>query len=170
VTAAVSGDGGKPTGDPQEFTDGSATVLASNRQDVRVDEDALAGLATAVLRGEGVKAFELSISFVDTDEMTELHDQYLGEPVPTDVLSFALDDVDGDGIRLLGDVVICPAYAANNNDDLAAELRLLIVHGVLHLLGHDHEDETQRAEMWARQERYSGISVDATGVSREAAG
>jgi probable rRNA maturation factor len=170
VTAAVSDDGGRPSGDPREFTDGSATVLVSNRQDVPVDEDGLAGLATTALRGEGVESFELSVSFVHTDEMSELHAEYLGEPVPTDVLSFPLDDVDGDGVHLLGDVVICPAYASRNNDDLDAELRLLIVHGVLHLLGHDHEDEAERAEMWARQERYSGVRVDPAGVARGDAG
>jgi probable rRNA maturation factor len=169
VTAAVSDDGGRPTGDPREFSDGSATVLVSNRQDVPVDEDGLAGLATTALRGEDVEAFELSVSFVDVDEMSELHAEYLGERGPTDVLSFPLEDVDGDGVRLLGDVVICPEFASHNNDDLAGELRLLIVHGVLHLLGHDHEDEAGRAEMWARQERYSGISVGPAGVSREAA-
>jgi probable rRNA maturation factor len=185
VTAAVSDDGGQPTGDrsepddrrqpggdrsdgddQREFVDGTATVLVSNRQDVPVDEDALAGLAVATLRAEGVPAFELSVSFVDGEEMSELHGEYLGDPGPTDVLSFPLDDADGEGIRLLGDVVVCPAYAAGNNDDLAAELRLLLVHGVLHLLGHDHEDDAERAEMWTKQERYSGVAVDATGVGR----
>jgi len=166
VTAAVSDDGGKPTG--FEFVDGSATVLVSNRQDGPVDEDALAGLAVTTLRGEGVEAFELSVSFVGPDEMSALHETYMGEPGPTDVLSFPLDDDGGDDQRLLGDVVICPAYAASNNDDLAAELRLLLVHGVLHLLGHDHEEDAERAEMWSRQERYSGVSVDAAGVGRGA--
>lgn len=160
---------GEHTGEPQEFVDGSATVLLSNRQDVPVDEDALAGLATTTLRGEGVDAFELSISLVGVDEMSDLHRNYLGEDGPTDVLSFALDDVDLDGTRLLGDVVICPAYAAGNNDDLRAELRLLVVHGVLHLLGHDHEDDAGRAEMWPKQERYSGVAVDPAGVERTGA-
>jgi probable rRNA maturation factor len=169
----VSDDGGKRSEEHREFVDGTATVLLSNRQDVPVDEDALAGLAITALRGEGVDAFELSVSLVDTDEMSDLRVNYLGEPGPTDVLSFALDDVDGDGVRLLGDVVICPAFAAGHNDDLDAELRLLVVHGMLHLLGHDHEDDAERAEMWARQERYSGVAVDASGVDRtrtEAAG
>jgi probable rRNA maturation factor len=171
VTAAVSDDGGKRTGEPREFVDGTATVLLSNRQDVRVDEDALAGLAFTALRGEGVDAFELSVSLVDEQEMSELHETYLGEPGPTDVLSFPLDDIDDDpdGAQVLGDVVICPAYAAGNNDDLDEELRLLVVHGVLHLLGHDHEDDDGRAEMWARQERYSGVAVDAAGTGRAAA-
>jgi probable rRNA maturation factor len=162
----VSDDGGKRTDRHREFVDGTATVLLSNRQDVPVDEDALAGLAMTALRGEGVDVFELSVSLVDVDEMSDLHDNYLGEPGPTDVLSFALDDADGEGVRLLGDVVICPAYARQNNDDLDAELRLLVVHGVLHLLGHDHDDDADRAEMWARQERYSGVAVDAAGVDR----
>ena len=172
----MSDDGGKRTGEPREFVDGSATVLLSNRQDVRVDEDALAGLAFTALRGEGMDAFELSVSLVDEQEMSELHETYLGEPGPTDVLSFPLDDIDepgegddADGARVLGDVVICPACAAASNDDLDEELRLLVVHGVLHLLGHDHEDDDERAEMWARQERYSGVAVDAAGTGRAAA-
>jgi probable rRNA maturation factor len=74
------------------------------------------------------------------------------------VLSFPLDDVDEDGVRLLGDVVIAPAVAARNNpEDPSAELRLLLVHGILHLLGYDHEADAEKAEMWARQERYSGV-------------
>jgi probable rRNA maturation factor len=169
----VSDDGGKRTGVPREFVDGTATVLVSNRQDVAVDEDALAGLAVSALRGEGVDAFELSVSLVDEQEMSELHADYLGEPGPTDVLSFPLEDdvdpSDPDGVRLLGDVVICPEYAAGNNEDLQQELRLLVVHGVLHLLGHDHEEDDERAEMWALQERYSGVRVDAAGTSRAAA-
>jgi len=105
---------------------------------------------------------ELSLSFVDGDEMARLHERYMQEAGPTDVLSFPLDDdvVDESGIRVLGDVVVCPAVAARNNpDDPQAELQLLVVHGVLHVLGYDHEDDGERAEMWARQERYSGVTV-----------
>jgi probable rRNA maturation factor len=174
VTAIVADDGGRREAEAgREFVDGSSTVLVSNRQDVGVDADELAGLAFATLRGEGVDAFELSVSLVGTDEMSELHATYLHEPGPTDVLSFPLDDhgdANDDGVRVLGDVVICPAFAAGNSHDLAAEVRLLLVHGVLHLLGHDHEQDDERAEMWARQERYSGVAVDPAGVDRAAAG
>jgi probable rRNA maturation factor len=70
-------------------------------------------------------------------------------------LSFPLGE---DG--LLGDVVVCPSEARRNNpDDPSAELRLLVTHGVLHLLGYDHEEEEDRREMWVRQERYSGVSA-----------
>jgi probable rRNA maturation factor len=123
--------------------------------------DGLVALARAVLVGEGVPGAELSVSFVTEDEMAELHERFTGEAGPTDVLSFPLDEEEEqDGVRLVGDVVIAPAVAAANNpDDPAAELRLLMVHGVLHLLGHDHEGDEDKAEMWARQERYAGVRV-----------
>jgi probable rRNA maturation factor len=78
------------------------------------------------------------------------------------VLSFPLDDVDEangrDGVRVLGDVVVAPTEATRNNpDDPASELRLLLVHGILHLVGYDHEEDGARIRMWERQERYSGV-------------
>jgi probable rRNA maturation factor len=136
-------------------------VLVDDRQDAPVDVAGLAALARIVLVGEGVPGAELSISFVTQDEMAELHERFTGQAGPTDVLSFPLDEEEGeDGVRLVGDVVIAPAVAAANNpDDPAAELRLLMVHGVLHLLGHDHAGDEDKAEMWARQERYAGVRV-----------
>jgi probable rRNA maturation factor len=154
----VTDDGGHPA------------VLISNRQAAPIDEDGLISLARDTLLGEGVQAAELSVSFVEEAEMADLHVRFMGEEGPTDVLSFPQDEVDGEsvrritnddaGIRLLGDVVIAPAVAARNHpDDPEAELRLLLVHGILHVLGYDHEEEAERAEMWARQERYSGVRV-----------
>ncbi len=134
------------------------TVLVGNRQPRPVDEAGARDLARATLRGEGHVDVELSVSFVDEAEIEDLHVRFMDEPGPTDVLSFPLDDVDEDGVRLLGDVVIAPAVAARNNpEDPSAELRLLLVHGILHLLGYDHEADAEKAEMWARQERYSGV-------------
>lgn len=141
---------------------GHRSVIVSNRQPRAVDERALAALAAETLAAEGVERGELSLSFVDEHEMTELHERYVHEPGPTDVLSFPLgdDDVDEDGVRMLGDVVIAPAVAERNNPaDPEAEMRLLVVHGVLHVLGYDHENDAERAEMWARQERYSGVTL-----------
>ena len=136
----------------------SATVLVSDRQTVPVDRDGLIELARTTLRGEGLGPVELSVSFVEDAEMAELHVRYMDEAGPTDVLSFPLDDEEHEGVRVLGDVVIAPAVAARNNpEDLAAELRLLLVHGILHILGYDHETAEERASMWARQERYSGV-------------
>lgn len=140
--------------------DHTPRVLVDDRQDLPLDRAGLIALAESVLRGEGATAAELSVCFVGEEEMTALHERYLGEPGPTDVLAFPLDEVDEECIRLLGDVVICPAVAARNNPtDPSSELRLLLVHGILHLLGHDHEEEDERARMWALQERYSGVRV-----------
>ena len=102
-----------------------------------------------------VDSAELSLSFVDAPEIEELHARFMGESGPTDVLSFPLGE---DG--LLGDVVVCPQVAAANNpSNPGAEVRLLVVHGVLHLLGYDHEQHEERARMWERQQRYSGASL-----------
>ncbi len=136
-------------------------VLISNRQSLSIDEDALTALARQTLDAEGITGgVELSVSFVDETEMADLHVRYMDEEGPTDVLSFPLDDLDDRGVRLLGDVIVAPSVAARNNpDDPFGEVRLLLVHGILHVLGYDHEEDAERAEMWARQERYSGVRV-----------
>jgi len=146
---------------PMADEDQPPLIALDDRQDAAVDLEGLIGLARATLLGEGIADAELSISLVTEAEIAELHERYLHEAGPTDVLSFPLDAEAGeDGLRQVGDVVIAPAVAARNNpDDPASELRLLLVHGILHLLGHDHMDDRERAEMWARQERYSGIRV-----------
>jgi probable rRNA maturation factor len=143
-------DDDKPPSEP--------AVLISDRQPMPLDEPGLVALARATLIGEGLRDVELSVSFVEEPEIEDLHVRYMDEPGPTDVLSFPLDDVDEHGRRLLGDVVIAPAVAARNNPaDPEGELRLLLVHGILHLLGYDHEADAEKALMWARQERYSGV-------------
>ncbi len=135
-------------------------ILVSDRQGEPLDHHGLVDLARTTLEAEGEARTELSVSFVTVDEMAELHRTYLAEEGPTDVLSFPLDETGEDGVRVLGDVVIAPAVAAANRpDDPPSELRLLLVHGILHLLGHDHEDDADRAEMWAKQERYTGVRI-----------
>ena len=132
----------------------SPTVAVSDRQDVAVDEAAVAALARETLLAEGAGGVELSVSLVSRDEMTALHRRYLDEDGATDVLAFSMDEE-----GLLGDVVICPEVARSQNDDIASELRLLLVHGILHLLGYDHEEDDERRAMWELQERYSGVRL-----------
>jgi probable rRNA maturation factor len=144
------------SGEPGPRPEGEGpTVLVSDRQSQSVDVNALAALAAEVLAGEGRADAELSLSFVGEDEMADLHVRYMDEPGPTDVLSFPLDE---DG--LVGDVVVCPAVAARANPEHPEqELRLLVTHGILHLLGYDHEEDDERAAMWERQARYSGVTI-----------
>ena len=150
--------------------------VADEQSDHPVDTTRLSQLAGQVLAAQGVKGEpELSILFVDETAMAELNKRFLGKDGPTDVLAFPIDDDVYEGGRspdslgpgpgvdpdsddmptLLGDVVICPAVAARNAPDHAgtydAEMALLIVHGVLHLLGMDHEASQEAEAMEARE-------------------
>jgi probable rRNA maturation factor len=100
----------------------------------------------------------VALTLTDDAALAELNATHMGKVGPTDVLSFPLDEsAPGNGHpRMLGDVVISPAVAARQKADLRAELRLLLVHGILHLLGYDHEREEDRRVMWDRQAAYSG--------------
>jgi probable rRNA maturation factor len=101
-------------------------------------------------------SFELTIVVSDDAQLQALNRQFLDIDAPTDVLSFPADEPnpDSDG-RYLGDVVISLARASAQAEAAGHaaidELRLLVVHGVLHLLGHDHAEADEKAVMWALQ-------------------
>jgi probable rRNA maturation factor len=125
---------------------------------------------------------ELAVRFVDEETIAELNERFLGHPGPTDVLSFPIEDplepapspaalgrgrqaggggqssptAPGEPPLLLGDVVICPEVAWRNAPEHAGsydeELALLLVHGILHLLGMDHELEVEAQAMEAREQ------------------
>lgn len=128
------------------------TVVAADERsaerdhDVGVDVGRWERLAVDVLLDREAHG-ELTLTFVDADEIAALNAEYMGRQGPTDVLSFPLDALSGDpptGQLLLGDVVVCPAVAAQQCVEHAGtlddELALLVVHGVLHVLGHDHAE------------------------------
>ena len=154
-----------------------AEVFCADEQDAHpVDTVRWAHLAERVLDAEGVgHEVELSLVFVDEATIAELNGRYGGRAETTDVLSFPIDDEPPESGRhpdsggsgpgepsepdelplLLGDVYVCPAVAARNAPDHAGtyddELALLIVHGILHLLGMDHEDSGEAEEMEQRE-------------------
>jgi probable rRNA maturation factor len=147
------------------------TVEVRNESGVVVDEVELAALAEHVLVEMGVNPLaELSVLLVDEPYMEELHQRWMGEPGPTDVLAFPMDEFDatrGPGVvgvdsaepeqTLLGDIVCCPSVAerqaATAGHRLQDELHLLCTHGILHLLGYDHADADEEREMFAVQRR-----------------
>jgi probable rRNA maturation factor len=141
-------------------TSGVPTVVVSDEQtDVDVDAERWAELASAVLRAEG-RAGELTLTFVDRAEIAALNAEHMGKQGPTDVLSFPLDANDDaasamPGPVLLGDVVVCPAVASeaapNHAGTLDDELALLVVHGILHVLGHDHAEPDETRVMRERE-------------------
>jgi probable rRNA maturation factor len=156
-----------------------ADVFAADEQSDRdVDIARFAQLARDVLGAQGVKDdIEVSLLFVDEPTISELRLRFLGQTGPTDVLAFPIDEESEPGGRspdeggtgpgagtpdeddmpvLLGDVVVCPAVAARNAGDHGVsvddELALLVVHGLLHLLGMDH-DVDEEADRMERRER-----------------
>lgn len=156
----------------------SIEVFAADEQQARrVDVARWAELARQVLAARGVKGeTEVSLLFVDTEAMARLNVQFLGKGGPTDVLSFPIEDEPGptgrspdtggsgpgsgpeeDELTLLGDVVVCPEVAAHNAADHGVsfedEVALLVVHGLLHLLGMDHEDDAEAERMEALEQQ-----------------
>ena len=149
------------------------SIEIANESGVAVDEAELAALARHVLDGMRVHPLaELSVLLVDEAAMTELHQRWLGEPGPTDVLAFPMDELrppppggsqaehaadEEDSQALLGDVVLCPQVAIEQarkaEHGAADEFALLCTHGILHLLGYDHAEPDERAAMFGLQDR-----------------
>ncbi|MDF1502170.1 rRNA maturation RNase YbeY [Roseisolibacter sp. H3M3-2] len=120
--------------------------------------DDVAALAARVLRAEGTRAADVSVTFLAPTEMARLNREHLGHRGPTDVITFALAPVPG--APLTGDVYVCPAvareHAAAHGVSVAEETARLVVHAMLHVIGHEHPEDEGRtdSEMWRRQERY----------------
>jgi probable rRNA maturation factor len=144
------------------------TIEVANESGVEVDVFALEKLARFVLDEMGVHPLvELSIRLVDVPSMTSLHEHFMNEPGPTDVLAFPMDELhdrrdDSDDDEdapptLLGDVVLCPDVARTQAQTAGHgtedELHLLCTHGVLHLLGYDHGEPAEEQEMFSTQTR-----------------
>lgn len=116
------------------------------------------------LEDEGVANGRLDLTLIEAEDMAALNAEQMGHDGPTDVLSFPLDadepDVDpGDGpVRHLGDLVICPSVAVGQAPDHAgtveAEFALLTIHGVLHVLGHDHAHPDEELRMIEHETRH----------------
>ena len=120
----------------------SIEIEVENRSGVEVDESGAVDLARRVLSAEGVADGELGLAFVAPDEIRSLKSEHLGIDEATDVLSFPLDGrgVAFEGVpRALGDVVLCPQVVGES-------WREPLVHGLLHLLGHDHGAEMEARE------------------------
>ncbi|MDQ3958639.1 MAG: rRNA maturation RNase YbeY [Actinomycetota bacterium] len=129
-------------------------VFLANEQGVPLDEPLLAALARHALEAEDVDpAAELSVLFVGPDHIRRLNARYAGDDYATDVLAFPMME-DDDTSLLLGDVVVCPEVAQGNaakiGHPLDREIATLVVHGTLHLLGYDHQTETERTHMETR--------------------
>jgi probable rRNA maturation factor len=136
-------------------------VFVADEQTQPVDADRLLRLATFVLADQQVpEAMEVSLLFVDRDSIAELNAHHMDAEGPTDVLAFPMDlpgETRAGEPSILGDVVVCPEIAATqapgHGTSPAAEMELLVVHGLLHLLGHDHAEPEERRRMFSLTDR-----------------
>jgi probable rRNA maturation factor len=143
-------------GENIQFTDESGIAPAWSEESVL----AQTGFVLRALHLD--PATEVSITFVDSERMAELHVEHMDEPGPTDVMSWRMDDlVPGTPDApappgVLGDVVICPEFALDQatraGHGLDSEVELLLIHGLLHLLGHDHADPEEHRVMFTLQD------------------
>ncbi|WP_099023822.1 rRNA maturation RNase YbeY [Mycolicibacterium palauense] len=142
------------------------SIEVSNESGVDVSEEELISVARFVIAAMKVNpAAELSMVLLDTAAMADLHMRWMDLPGPTDVMSFPMDELEPGGRpdapepgpSVLGDIVLCPQFAADQakaaGHPLEHELALLTVHGVLHLLGYDHAEPDEEKEMFGLQRR-----------------
>ena len=155
------------------------SIDIANEAGIDVDEVGLAAVARFTLDQMRIHPLaELSVLLVDEQAMTDLHERWMGEPGPTDVLAFPMDELRPphlDGNRtdpapdpgLLGDVVLCPQVAAEQAEKAGHstqdELELLCVHGILHLLGYDHAEPEEHAAMFGTQDQLLKLWRDTKG-------
>lgn len=138
------------------------SIEVNNESTYDIDEAALQRLSTYALDAMRIHPdADLAIVLVDEAAMEALHVQWMGEPGPTDVLSFPMDELrpgNDDQVTpagLLGDVVLCPQVAESQAEAAGHttmdELLLLTTHGILHLLGFDHAEPEEEKEMFSLQ-------------------
>ena len=131
----------------------SSTVRSLPLKPQRVRE-----LVDATLAAEKIRDAMISVAFVGRTAITRLNRKYLRHEGPTDVISFGMGR-ETPSMPAIGDIYICPEIASRNASRLgipiSEELARLVVHGTLHVAGHDHPEDDSRtlSEMWKRQER-----------------
>lgn len=133
-------------------------VYLSNQSNIRVELPVLKKMAVHVLKNERRERAELSITLVKSEVIRELNNRYRGVDVPTDVLAFNLEDEGED--RIWGEIIIAPEIAGRQAKEYGTsfdrELKLLLTHGILHLLGYDHDTESSAELMERRQQELLG--------------
>jgi probable rRNA maturation factor len=135
------------------------SIELTNNSSATANENEIQSVAAFALEKMGIHPdSDLSITLVDEEEMENLHLEWMDLPGPTDVLSFPMDELKpfsaSMGPGIIGDIVLCPSFAAKQaKSTVEAELALLTIHGVLHLLGFDHAEKAEEKEMFDLQEK-----------------
>ena len=139
-------------------------IEINNLTKFSINEKSFKKLTNDVLIGEGKKGTVISIAFIKEEEIKKINKQYLKKDYPTDVLSFSEAEVNYSekkeqiDVSILGEIVICPRQVEKNAKELGftfkKELNRVLIHGILHLLGYDHEGSEKEAKRMRKKEDY----------------
>lgn len=135
------------------------TFIFNNQRDLLIGEKSVQAIAEEVVHFEGVQFDEAAIHFVDESTICALHGRYFNDPSPTDCISFPMDGVNEEGYKVLGEVFVCPKtalkYVEEHTERTAyEEITLYIIHGLLHLMGYDDMNSSDRVKMKKAEERH----------------
>jgi len=142
------------------------SIFFADEQSVPVPLESLQRLAEVVMSAEGLAAdTELSVILVDVDEISQYNQRFMGRSGPTDVLAFPVEELEAGKPPVgfangppvtLGDIFVCPQIVAEQaveaGTNMEQEMALILTHGLLHLLGYDHDSDPE-AERMADRER-----------------
>lgn len=133
------------------------TYIFNEQQDVQIDPSLFEQIAKEVLDLEGQKADEVTINFVSTEKISELHQQFFNDPSTTDCISFPLDSAEEE-YRVLGEIFVCPAtaldYSKKHQINVHEEITLYVIHGLLHLMGYDDIEVKDRKMMRLAEKKH----------------
>ena len=141
------------------------SVFLADEQKEQVDLVGLRGLAEIIVEAQSFPpSAELTLLFVDESEMASYNKKFLDREGPTDVLAFPVEDLNAGEVPeienggpplILGDVIIAPSYVKRQAEEMAVtfedEMALMVTHGILHLLGYDHQDDDEAEMMESRE-------------------
>lgn len=138
----------------------SKIAIHSPQEIVPIDRGRLRDIARAVLDGEDVKDYEISLAFVDNATIHRLNKQYLDHDEPTDVLSFPYSAANAKKLEgeLVVGVQVALEQAAERGHDVQAELALYVIHGLLHLCGCGDKTPEDEKAMRARERHYLALA------------
>lgn len=132
--------------------------IENNQTDVMLDVSKTSQIVSEVLKLEKKRCDEVSVYFVDSEEICRLHELYFNDPSVTDCITLPIDDPDEKGYCVLGDVFVCPKtakeYINKEGGDLFEEISLYVIHGILHLLNYDDIDEEEEKLMRLAEKKH----------------
>jgi probable rRNA maturation factor len=145
-----------------------AIVIRNQQKKVKIDLRQIRRRVQKLLRLVDCREKEISLLFVDDEEIQEINQRYLGRNYPTNVISFSLSEGEFSSVNpdVLGDIVISVDTASRDaergNIPVSDELDFLIIHGLLHILGYNHEnnDPEETASMQKKSRNYFSCSMD----------